>query len=94
MFNPIKRLYKPQVATRTVSLSVDPVQSAPATLDCEVVEYDRVTGMEQWNDIVFKYDFQDIVVTIPGTLFEETRPAKQASVESLDPYKSVGKNSA
>jgi hypothetical protein len=62
MPNPIKRLYKPNVASRTVNLNTDENITPSPSAECEVTEYDNVTGMEQWSDSVFMQDFEDSVV--------------------------------
>lgn len=93
MLNPIKRLYKPKLPSRTVSVSIaDPAVLQSAT--CEVIEYDSVAGIEQWNDSVFIQDFEDSVLTAPVPPYVDSKPANQNKFDVLDPFSSVGKNSA
>lgn len=94
MLNPIKRLYKPNVPSRAVSLSIVDDNTPVPNADCEVTEYDSETGLEQWNDSVFLQDFEDSVLTAPAALFEESKPANQHSFDLPDPFTTVGKNSA
>jgi hypothetical protein len=68
MDNLVKSFFKPKALVRSVDLASPggtmPVQSAK----CEVVEYDNITGMEQWNDSIFMQDFEDFVLTMPAPL--------------------------
>jgi hypothetical protein len=91
--NPIKRLYKPNVPSRTVDLNADANGTPGPSAECEVTEYDSETGMEQWNDSVFMQDFEDSVVTVPAALHEDSKPAIQSPVDMLPPFTSDGKNS-
>jgi len=86
MPNPIKRLYKPNVPSRAVNLSVTADNTPAPSAVCEVTEYDSVTGMEQWNDSVFMQDFEEFVVTVPATLHVDSKPSNQASFDMLDPF--------
>jgi hypothetical protein len=68
MHNPIKRLYKPNVPSRIVSLSIASASHTVESAVCEVIEYDVVMGMEQWDDSIFLRDFEDSVLTAPAPL--------------------------
>ena len=94
MLNPIKRLYKPNVASRSVNLSVVPDDAPVPSAAWEVTEYDSVTGMEQWNDSVFLQDFEDSVLTAPAPLYVDSKPANHQLYGDFDPFLGVGKNSA
>ena len=93
MLNPIKRLYKPNVASRSVNLSVVPDDAPVPSAACEVTEYDSITGMEQWNASVFLQDFEDSVLTAPAPIYMDSKPANQQNFGDLDPFASVGKHS-
>lgn len=71
MHNPIKRLYKPNVPSRTVSLSIAIEGNTVESAVCEVIEYDGVMGMEQWDDSIFLRDFEDSVLTAPAPLLSQ-----------------------
>jgi len=94
MLNPIKRIYKPSVPVRVVSLSVvidrDPLPSAL----CEVIEYDNVTGMQQWNDSIYIQDFEDSVLTAPAPLYVASESTNYSTIEIVDPFAKVGNHSA
>ena len=65
MLNPIKRLYKPNVPSRIVCLSIDSESQKAEGAVCEVIEYDSVVGMAQWEDSLFVQDFEDSVINTP-----------------------------
>lgn len=94
MRNPIQRLYKPKVASRSVNLSVVTDDAPVPSAACEVTEYDSVTGMEQWDDSVFMQDFEDSVLTAPAPIYLDSRPANQQTLGNFDLFLGAGKNSA
>lgn len=94
MLNPIKRQYKPTLQSSTVSLSVTESGADLISAACEVIEYDSVAGMEQWNDSVFIQEIEHLILTAPAPLYVDSKPANQTTFSTLDPFSSVGKNSA
>ena len=94
MLNPIKRLYKPHVISRSVNLGVVPDGATAPSAACEVTEYDCISGMEQWNESVFLRDFEAAVLTVPAPLYVDSQPANHQTFDDFDPFASVGKPSA
>lgn len=94
MFNPIRRLYKPNVPSRAIDLSAGSDNAPVPSAVCEVTEYDSVTGMEQWNDSVFMQDFEDSVLTAPAALYTESNPTNPPAVDLMDPFAHIARNRA
>ncbi len=94
MLNPIKRVFKPQVQVRSVNLGIAEEPVTPPSAECEVIEYDSVTGWEQWKDSVFMQDFEDSILTAPAPLSLDGVPANQDPFDMVDPFAHIGKNSA
>ena len=92
--NPITRLFKPKLATRSVNLNTSSESLPLPSATCEVIEYDSTTGMEQWNDSVFMQDFEDSTLTAPAPLFVESPPANPPPVDMIDIFSNVGNKSA
>ena len=94
MLNPIRRIYKPKVPVRVVSLSIVLDRDRLPSALCEVTEYDVATGMQQWNDSVYIQDFEDSVLTAPAPLYVVSDSANQTTSEAYDPFEKIGKHSA
>jgi hypothetical protein len=48
--------------TRTVNLSLATFEVPEGKEDCEITEYDDVTGWKKWQDSVFVQEFEDSVI--------------------------------
>jgi hypothetical protein len=74
MENPFERLFKKQLAARTVNLNASIESANLPNATCEVLEYDGAIGMEQWDDSLFMQHFEDATLAAPTAFFGELAP--------------------